>query len=39
MQIGGWSDYQTMRKIYTHMSQNDKQKSADKLSAYFKNAN
>lgn len=39
MQIGGWSDYQTMRKIYTHLSQNDKQKSADKLSAYFKNAN
>lgn len=23
MQIGGWSDYQTMRKIYTHISQKD----------------
>lgn len=39
MQIGGWSDYQTMRKIYTHLSQSDRQKSADKLADFFKNAN
>lgn len=39
MQLGGWSDYQTMRKIYTHLSEADKKKSADKLSDFFKNAN
>lgn len=36
MQIGGWSDYQTMRKIYTHISEKDKQQSAEKLSDFFK---
>lgn len=39
MQIGGWSDYQTMRKIYTHISEKDKRQSADKLHDFFKNAN
>ncbi len=39
MQIGGWSDYQTMRKIYTHISEKDKQTSANKLQNFFKNAN
>lgn len=39
MQLGGWSDYQTMRKIYTHLSQSDRQQSADKLSTFFQNAN
>jgi integrase len=39
MQIGGWSDFQTMRKIYTHISETDKKKSADKLQSFFKNAN
>jgi len=39
MQIGGWSDYQTMRKIYTHISEKDKRQSADKLQTFFKNAN
>lgn len=35
MRLGGWSDFQTMRKIYTHLSENDKAASADKLSAFF----
>jgi len=39
MQLGGWSDYQTMRKIYTHISEKDKLQSADKLKEFFVNAN
>lgn len=39
MQIGGWNDFQTMRKIYTHLSDFDKQKSAKKLQKFFKDAN
>jgi len=39
MQIGGWSDYQTMRKIYTHISEKDRKQSAEKLQSFFKNAN
>lgn len=39
MQIGGWSDYQTMRKIYTHISETERKASADKLQDFFKNAN
>lgn len=39
MQLGGWSDFNTMRKVYTHLSQSDRMKSADKLTDFFKNAN
>ena len=39
MEIGGWSDFQTMRKIYTHLSEIDRMKNADKLADFFKNAN
>lgn len=39
MEIGGWSDFQTMRKIYTHLSELDRMKNADKLADFFKNAN
>lgn len=39
MQIGGWSDFQTMRRIYTHLSEAEKKTSADKLMEFFKNAN
>ena len=39
MQLGGWSDYQTMRKIYTHLSAHDKKRDAEKLTAFFANAN
>lgn len=42
MDIGGWSDYQTMRKIYTHISKSDVTKYAEQFSKFFsgeKNAN
>ena len=39
MQLGGWSDYQTMRTIYTHLAESDRLKAADKLKDFFKNAN
>lgn len=38
MRLGGWSDYQTMRKIYTHLSEGDKQKSVARITDYFRNA-
>ena len=37
--LGGWNDYQTMRRIYTHLAEADKVKNIDKLSEFFKNAN
>lgn len=37
--LGGWSDYQTMRKIYTHISENDAKKTDEKLVNFFRNAN
>ena len=39
MQIGGWSDYGTMRKIYTHFSKQDSLKSQNKMHEFFNNAN
>ena len=39
MQLGGWSDYQTMRKIYTHLAESDKIKIVDQLELFFQNAN
>lgn len=35
MALGGWSDPTTMRKIYTHLSEADRDKGADVLRAYF----
>lgn len=35
MQIGGWSDFATMRRIYTHISESQKMKDIDKLTAFF----
>lgn len=35
MQIGGWSNDQTMRKIYTHLSQADVSKHAEAFTAFF----
>lgn len=35
MQIGGWSDYQTMRKIYKHLAQKDITKHVADLTAFF----
>lgn len=36
MRLGGWNDFQTMRKVYTHLSQQDEDKSAKKLETFFK---
>ena len=36
MRLGGWNDFQTMRKVYTHLSELDENKSAEKLTAFFK---
>ena len=38
MEIGGWSDPGTMRKIYQHLAQLDRLKAENKLNAFFKNA-
>ena len=35
MQIGGWANDQTMRKIYTHVAQADILKSQNDFAAYF----
>ena len=35
MELGGWSDYNTMRKIYTHLAQADRLKGHNKLAAFF----
>lgn len=39
MEIGGWSDNQTMRKIYTHVAKSDMERYETKLTEFFKNAN
>lgn len=39
MEIGGWADDGTMRKIYTHLSQKDIAKRAQDFSNFFKNGN
>ena len=38
MSIGGWSDFTTMRKIYTHISQRDRNDHIRELTAFYKNA-
>ena len=35
MQLGGWSDYGTMRKIYTHIAQDDINKSVDNIKKFY----
>lgn len=37
MQIGGWSDYATMRKIYTHLSTQDINAAASLMSEFYDN--
>lgn len=39
MLAGGWSDFRTMRKIYTKISEKDIQTQADKFTQFFQNAN
>lgn len=35
MQIGGWSDFETMRKIYTHIAQSDVKKYTTNIENFF----
>lgn len=35
MEIGGWSDFNTMRKIYTHISEADVTKHSQNFTAFF----
>lgn len=39
MLAGGWSDFRTMRKIYTKISDKDIKTQATKFTEFFKNAN
>lgn len=39
MQLGGWNDYNTMRKIYTHLAQKDESEATDKLKNFFSHKN
>lgn len=38
MQIGGWSNDATMRKIYTHIAQSDMSNYTDKMTEFFNNS-
>lgn len=35
MELGGWADYNTMRKIYTHLAKIDRLKGQNKMAAFF----
>ena len=35
MQIGGWSDFETMRKIYTHIARSDVSKYTKSIESFF----
>lgn len=37
MELGGWKDASTMRKIYTHLAQQDKNRSVKVLTDFFAN--
>ena len=39
MLIGGWEDAQTMHNIYEHISEADRLKSQNKITAFFQNTN
>lgn len=39
MMAGGWSDFRTMRKIYTKISEKDIQEQANRFTEFFANAN
>ena len=38
MEIGGWSDAGTMRKIYTHIAQSDIERYQSAIGSFYKNA-
>lgn len=35
MKLGGWADFGTMRKIYTHLAESDKMEATKKLKDFF----
>lgn len=35
MRIGGWSDFDTMRGIYTHLAESDKQNAIGTITSFF----
>lgn len=35
MELGGWSDINVMRKIYTHLAKEDRKKAANTLKGFF----
>lgn len=35
MSVGGWSDFGTMRKIYTKLSEADKQQAVEKMQGFY----
>lgn len=37
MELGGWADIQTMRKIYTHLAKADRLKAQNKMAEFFAN--
>ena len=39
MRIGGWSDFQTMRNIYTHLAEQDAAAAANKMRNFYQNVN
>lgn len=39
MRVAGYADYQTMRKIYTHISEADKQEDIENMMAFFTKSN
>ena len=36
MKIGGWSDYGTMRRIYTHLSDSDALRGENQMRDFFR---
>lgn len=39
MKLGGWSDFTTMRRIYTHIAEKDLSQHTADLTQFFQNAN
>jgi integrase len=37
MRVAGYADYQTMRKIYTHLSEQDRKKDIGNMESFYKN--
>ena len=39
MELGGWADADTMRKIYTHLAAKDRLRAENKMASFYNNAN